>query len=71
MVWDWSRIVELTGLVVTIITLHMSNLRFNQRTRDDLTTRLAKMETKVDLVYGWLKRRVLFRGKANESDDEG
>lgn len=69
MTWDWTRIVELTGLVVTILSLHFSNMRFNQATRDDLTRKLSAMETKLDLIYGWFKRNVI-RGRGTESNDE-
>jgi hypothetical protein len=69
MQWDWSRIVELTGLVVTILSLHMSNVRFAQKTRDDLTKTLTEIAVKVDLMHWWFKRNVI-KGKNTESDDQ-
>jgi hypothetical protein len=78
--WEWSRIVELAGLVVTILSLHFSNVRAQQRTqaenarlaqetRDELTRKLTAMETKLEILYGWFKRNV-FRGRGTESDDK-
>lgn len=69
MEWSWSHIVELAGLVVTILALHFSNMRFNQETRDNLTRTMTQMETKVDLMYGWFKKNFL-RGRSTESDDK-
>ena len=80
MPWDWSRMVELSGLVVTILSLHYANVRAQQRTRDEnariaqqtrdaLTTKLTEMETKLSLIYGWFKRNVL-KGRITESDDQ-
>jgi hypothetical protein len=78
--WEWSRIVELAGLVVTILSLHFSNVRAQQRiqaenariaqqTRDELTRKLTQMETKLALIYSWFKVNV-FKGRVTESDDE-
>lgn len=69
MPWDWSRVVELGGLVVTILSLHVSNVRFAQQTRDDLTKKMTAMETKLDLLYTWFKRTGI-RGRSTESDDQ-
>ncbi len=69
MTWDWSRVVELAGLVVTILSLHVSNVRFNQQTRDDLTKSMAEMKAKLDLLYTWFKRTGL-RGRSTESNDD-
>lgn len=72
--------VELSGLVVTILSLHYANVRAQQRTReenariaqqtrDELTKKLTEMETKLSLIYGWFKRNVL-KGRFTESDDQ-
>jgi hypothetical protein len=68
MPWDWSRVVELSGLVVTILALHISNVRFAQQTRDELTKSMTEMKTKLDLLYTWFKRTGL-KGRSTESDD--
>ena len=69
MTWDtWGHIVELIGLVVTIVSLHISNLRWANKTRDEMLGRMTAMETKVDLLYGWFKRNI-FKGRSTESDD--
>ena len=78
--WDWSRIIELAGLMVTILSLHYANVRAQQRTREEnersaqqtreaLTAKMTEMETKLSLIYGWFKRNVL-RGRIDESDDK-
>ena len=69
MTWDtWGHIVELVGLVVTIVSLHVSNVRFAQQTRDDLTKSMTEMKAKLDLMYTWFKR-VGLKGRSAESDD--
>lgn len=67
MQWDWSHIVELSGLVVTILSLHFSNVRSARKTREDLLGRFTSMETKMELMYGWFRRHVV---KLNGGTDE-
>jgi len=66
MPWDWGRIIELGGLVITILSMHISNVRWATKTRDDVLTRMTNMETKMDLMYSWFRRNVI-RGRDDES----
>ena len=66
MQWDWSRWVELGGFVVTVVSLHYSNLRHAEKNRDALITHIAnlenkvtKLETKTALIYSWFRRHVV------------
>jgi hypothetical protein len=70
MSWDWGHIVELAGLVVTILSLHISNVRWATRTRDDVLNRMTGMETKMDLIYGWFKHSVIKGGRSTESHEQ-
>lgn len=58
--WDHfsiSHIIELIGIVITVVTLHRQNV-----------ARMTQMETKIDLIYQWFKRRVIFRNGGDEHD---
>lgn len=72
MQWDWSRFIELTGLVVTILSLHMSNVVTARKTREAMLERLTRMETKMNLMYGWFKSHVfkISGGSGREDDSE-
>lgn len=71
MQWDWGRVVELAGLVVTIVSLHASNVRWATRTRDDVLMRMKGMETKLDILYRWFERNIVagdYRRRNDHSD---
>ena len=69
MQWDWGRTIELGTLIVMVLTLHLTNLHWASRTRDQFLERMTSMEQKLALMYGWFKRNVV-RGSATESDDK-
>jgi hypothetical protein len=63
----WGHIIELAGFLVTILSLHMANVRAARKYRETMLQRFMKMEGEVNLMYRWFQKHVV---KANGENNE-
>jgi len=47
--FNLSNVVELLTMMITLYGLHRANVKRSDQNKE----RLARIETKVDLIYGW------------------
>lgn len=67
--WSISlgNVLTLGGLLFSFWLAHRANV---QRLEDQ-ATRIAKMETKLDLIFGWFEHNVIGRGEKPRTSGEG
>ena len=57
-VFNWSNVIELLVLLFTFVKFHRSNIERMQEQNKLVNDQLAKMEARLELLYGWWTHRM-------------